>query len=81
MAVWAGNKVLSDGAPGYLALALGLAVLVALQLVPIVGGLVGLVVTIIGAGAWLILLPPVRRAKNDAGVDATPVQAAVDSGS
>ncbi len=57
VAVWAGNKVLSDGTPGYVALALGLAALVALRLVPILGGLVGLVVTIIGAGAWLMQVP------------------------
>lgn len=81
VAVWAGNKALPDDTAGYLALAVGLAVLVALQLVPILGGLVGLVVTIVGAGAWMILLPPLRRSKADRSVDPAAAQPAVDSGS
>ena len=77
VALWAGNKVLSNGTPAYVALALGLATLVALRLVPILGGLVGLVVTIIGAGAWLIHLP--RWRKTTPPIE-TAMEQATDSG-
>lgn len=77
--VWAGNKVLSDSTPGYLALAVGLATLVALQLIPILGGLIGFIVTIIGSGAWLMHLPKWRKANTPLPSDAA-VETPTDSG-
>ena len=52
VAAWAGGRVLSDEVPAYLAMAAGLAVLVVVGFVPVLGALVGLAVTIVGAGAW-----------------------------
>lgn len=56
---WIGNRILPDDTPAYLAMALGVAAIVALGLVQVLGALVGLAVTVMGAGAWLQLL---RRA-------------------
>ncbi len=50
---WLAGLVLSDSTPLYLVTALGLAALVAVGLVPVLGPLVGLGVTILGGGAWL----------------------------
>lgn len=49
---WAASAVLPDDTPAYGLLAAGLAVLVVLLQLPVLGGLVGLTVTILGAGAW-----------------------------
>lgn len=65
-ATWAAARVLPADTPGYGQLASGLAGLVALLLVPLVGPLVGLAVTVIGAGAWLATIQrgstPLNRA-------------------
>lgn len=58
-AIWAASRLLPEDTPGYGLLAAGLAGLVVLYQVPILGGLIGLAVTIVGAGAWLAT---VRRA-------------------
>ena len=50
---WLGTRFLPQETPGYLAMAAGVAVLVLLGLVPVLRVLVGLAVTIMGAGAWL----------------------------
>lgn len=53
---WAASRVLPDDTPGYGLLAAGLAVLVVVLQVPVLGGLVGLAVTVLGAGAWFATL-------------------------
>lgn len=58
---WLAAMVLPDDTPAYLAMAAGVAALVILELIPIVGGLVGLAVTIIGGGVWLRML---RRSRD-----------------
>lgn len=50
---WLAELVLPEGTPAYGSLAVGLAALVILQLVPVLGPLVGIVVTIMGGGVWL----------------------------
>ena len=55
-ATWAASRLLPDDTPAYGLLAAGLAVLVAVLQVPVLGGLIGLAVTIVGAGAWLATL-------------------------
>ncbi len=52
-AIWAAERVLPPDTPAYGLLAAGLAALVALLQVPFLGPLVGLAVTIVGAGAWV----------------------------
>ncbi len=58
-ATWAASRVLPDDTPGYGLLAAGLVALVVLLQIPVLGTLLGLAVTILGAGAWLAT---VRRA-------------------
>lgn len=58
-ATWAASRLLPDDTPGYGLLAAGLAALVVLLQIPVLGPLLGLAVTILGAGAWLAT---VRRA-------------------
>ncbi len=50
--IWAASLVLPEDTPAYGLLAAGLAVLVVLLRLPVLGGLVGFAVTILGAGAW-----------------------------
>jgi hypothetical protein len=52
---WIGNRILPGDTPAVLTMAIGLAVIVILGPVPVVGALVGFVVTVMGAGAWLRL--------------------------
>lgn len=59
-AIWVANRLLPEDTPGYGLLAAGLAGLVVLYQIPVLGPLVGLAVTIVGAGAWLAT---VRRAR------------------
>ena len=49
---WGGGRLLPKDVPAYLSMAAGVAVLVVVGFVPILGALVGLAVTITGAGAW-----------------------------
>jgi hypothetical protein len=50
---WLAGAVLPDTTPTFVAMAVGVAVLVALGLIPVAGPLIGLGVTVLGAGAWL----------------------------
>lgn len=50
---WAAKRLLPAETPAYAMLAAGLAALVVLLQIPVAGPLVGLVVTVFGAGAWL----------------------------
>jgi hypothetical protein len=50
---WLASRLLPADTPAYASLAAGLAVLVVLLQIPVLGPLVGLAVTVIGAGAWL----------------------------
>jgi cytoskeletal protein CcmA (bactofilin family) len=50
---WLAIRFLPDGTSGYLEMAAGIAAIVLLGLIPFVGPLVGFVVIVIGAGAWL----------------------------
>ena len=58
-ATWAASRILPDDTPGYGLLAAGLAALVVVLQIPVLGPLTGLAVTIVGAGAWIAT---VRRA-------------------
>lgn len=73
-ATWAANRLLPDDTPGYGLLAAGLAALVVLYQIPVLGPLVGLAVTILGAGAWIAVLFPTR-----AGVAARSASEAVEA--
>lgn len=50
---WLASRLLPADTPAYASLAGGLAVLVVVFQIPVLGPLVGLAVTVIGAGAWL----------------------------
>ena len=52
-ATWSASRLLPEETPGYGILAAGLAALVILLQIPVLGPLLGLAVTVVGAGAWL----------------------------
>ena len=52
-ATWTASRLLPDETPGYGILAVGLAALVILLQIPVLGPLLGLAVTVVGAGAWI----------------------------
>lgn len=58
---WLAGLALPDSTPIYLAMAVGVAVLVVVGLIPVFGPLVGLAVTILGGGAWVRAAWPRRR--------------------
>ena len=50
---WLGSAMLSADTPAYLSMAAGVAVLVVVGAVPVLGTIVGLAVTVVGGGTWL----------------------------
>lgn len=72
-ATWAASKVLPADTPGYGLLAVGLGGLVVLLLVPVIGPLLGLTVTIVGAGAWLATVAPARTPFDRPTVSGAPI--------
>ncbi len=60
---WLAARFLPDRTAGYLEMAAGIAVLVVLGLIPVVRVLVGLAVTVMGAGAWLHLMQRSSKTK------------------
>lgn len=69
---WVGSRVLPGDQQWLVVLAVGVAILVVLGLIPVVGALVGLAVAIMGTGAWLADL---RRSGRVAETEAALVDA------
>ncbi len=53
VATWIADRLLPEESPAWVAMSVGLAVLVGLGLIPYVGPLIGLAVSLLGGGAWL----------------------------
>lgn len=72
VASWAANRLLPEGFPGYGSLAIGLAALVALLAVPVLGPIVGAITSLLGAGAIALQLRGDTVTNVDETVTASP---------